>query len=622
MPQQFNTDYLRFDALSIKDKIKQKLSENANFTDHLFEDSNLTTLIDVFSYTFEVLMYYVNHGASEAIFQDAQLYENMNRIVKMLGYNPVGYTSAKTTVSLQTPNGIFTAASKILPKYTSLNTGLTDSLGKPVFYSTVDNYIIYDNMEANNTDKYEFYNGRWKVYDRTFTAAGTAFEEFTLDLINMEDSANPRYIAHPYVHVYVRRDTTYTFYSPISQGTLFGGSFSVAGPDDEVFELRLNENKKYTLKFGDGIHGSKLKENDEIFVVYLESNGPDGKIGAGIINSESEKLQYGIAGLSIDLVNKFLGITDTTSIYNTVITNDELQNVTAENINSSTVPIDIENTDTIRQNAPNWFRMNGRLITARDFEQYISTTYKNDIYDVHVMNNWEYLASFLEWLDKNGKLTEEIRKEYYPYADSCDFNNVYIWTKFKYDIDKYLIERDLLPRKVLTCEPIILDAFDLYLVPGYKYLNDDGTNRYSFTNWDPNIENWIEILKDKNSFVPIEKVKKDVVDTIREFFKPENIKLGVTLNVDDLTNRILSISGVQSIKTVFNKYGDPAYNAKYINGISFAGWTYKIIGGADITIYSSNIKIRDFQFPVLLDSDLENRIKITYESLGQPSVEY
>ena len=91
----FNQDYLKWDANTLKRVITRRLSENPIFTDQIFEDSNLTTLVDVFAYMYDVLTYYLNHGASESMFNDAQLFENLNRIVKMLGYNPTGYTASQ-----------------------------------------------------------------------------------------------------------------------------------------------------------------------------------------------------------------------------------------------------------------------------------------------------------------------------------------------------------------------------------------------------------------------------------------------------------------------------------------------------------------------------------------------
>lgn len=616
-----NTDYLRFDAYSIKNKIIQKLSDNSTFTDQIFEDSNLSTLIDVFAYMFEVLTYYTNHGSSEAIFTDATLYENMNRIVKMLGYNPVGYVGSKTNCSIiQTESSPVSSIfddnyrSKILPRYAYVNTGLTDSNGKPIYYSSVSDFTIQKSMPATSETTYTFYNGRWRLYDRTFMAAGNVNEEFLLDLIDLEKT----YVSHPYVHVYVKRNNAYYWFTPVAQGTLFGNGFSIVSPTDDVFELRINENKRYTIKFGDGIHGSKLEANDEIYIVYLESNGTDGKIGSGIINESSDKIKYGIAGLDQSFFNSFLNIDSSTG---TIISDGEAQRLYVKNINSSSVPASLETVDSIRKNAPDWFRMNGRLISAQDFKQYVLSTYASDIYDCYVMNNWEYMASFQNWLNTYSALTIEIKKNDYMYADSCDFNNVYVWTKFKYAVDKWSIEQDMIPRKVLTCEPVILDAFDVSFIPCYKNTDSNGVNKYLLDNWDPNMENWIEILKDKNSFVPAEKIKKAAIDTIKNYFKAENQYLGTTVDFDALYASLMAINGVKSVKMAYRVTGAADNTTQYFNGISFAVWTKKIINGADLTIVSSNKKLEDFQFPVLVD-DLDTRIKLTYDSIGQRSVEY
>ena len=68
-----------------------------------------------------------------------------------------------------------------------------------------------------------------------------------------------------------------------------------------------------------------------------------------------------------------------------------LQYVTATNLEPSTTVSDMEDVESIRENAPNWFRMGSRLITSQDFRQYIMANYNSEIYDILVMNNWEYM---------------------------------------------------------------------------------------------------------------------------------------------------------------------------------------------------------------------------------------
>jgi hypothetical protein len=521
----FNTDYLQISAENMKELIKRNLSENENFTDHLFEDSNLTTLIDVFSFMFESLIYYVNHGASESIFIDSRVYENMNRIVKMLGYNPLGILTPNIEVLYvsRDQEEDLGFVQKIIPKYTSVDTGLTDRFGNQIYYSTVDdrfiNPILSNSIrimpETSDTTS-TLYNGKWRVYDQTFFADGIPYEEFTLDLIDMEDQTkdNYRLIAHPFVHVYIKRfnsdidEFEYLYFSPLEQGTLFGTEISTISGDEDVFELRLNERKRYTLKFGDGIHGSKLLPEDEIFVVYLQSNGVDGKIGSTVLTDSISPgaITTGISGLDNETYLNFIGLSS-----DDIISSDDLQKLFIKGSAASSDFENFEDIDSIRDNAPNWFKSNGRLVTAADFRNFIISRYKNSVIDSKVMNNWSYLAEFLGYLDRYNKLTlTNARKENFPFSDSCDFNNVYIWSKYRTDgFCTRTIERSMQSSKTLTVEPILLKALDVNFIPAVniRYDSNDtlpsgksiGDLRYDIDNWDTNVENFIEIVRDKNA---------------------------------------------------------------------------------------------------------------------------
>jgi hypothetical protein len=65
-----NTDFLRFSAYSIKDLITRKLAQDSNFTDQVYEGSNLAILIDIFSYMAQCLLYSLNNAAAESMFSD------------------------------------------------------------------------------------------------------------------------------------------------------------------------------------------------------------------------------------------------------------------------------------------------------------------------------------------------------------------------------------------------------------------------------------------------------------------------------------------------------------------------------------------------------------------------
>lgn len=617
-------DYLKFDAATMKNALIRKLSENSKFTDQLFDDSNLSIIIETFSYMFEVMMYYANHGASEAMFTDSLLYENMNRIVKMLGYNPKGYGSSSLEVLLASKseynesNPMFESSNKVLPKYSYVDIGTTDSNGSPICFSTIQNTFIDNFIPTSNNDKVTMVNGKWKIYSQKFIAAGVPLEEFTLNNIDIsENSTNRKYIAHPYIDTYINRNGTYYTMTAVSDGTIFGKN-SVTGPKDLIFELRLNENQKYVMKFGDGIHGAKLEPNDEITVVYLESNGPSGKIGANIIN-ESIPFKY-IAELSepnSELLQMMGLQADSILTNGTEDPNDnELSKLYAYNIYASSEPTEIESVEDIRANAPTYYRTGGRLVTAEDFKDFMLSNFRNDVYDVVVMNNWEYMAKFQYWLSKFGRLNQEIRSASYLYSDSCDFNNVYIWTRFKNKLDQAYIESVISPKKVLTCEPIILESIARKF---YPCANPEAT----FANYVPNSdEHWIEIIKDESSYVTVDKLKKNVSQIIRDFFDSNNVKIGGNFNLNALYNSILNVNGVKSVKTAYLKSGDQPYQTVYYNGMKFASWTDDLISGDDFEIVNGMISLETFQHPELYDIAIESKIKVVVDTFGRVSMEY
>lgn len=625
------TDYLRFSANSIKQLIKNKLNEDGTFSDQAFEDSNLSTMIDLFSYMFSVLMFYLNTSATESIFTDAQLYENINRIVKMLGYNPIGFipSTVPTIVSLKTSQSFSSSGQKTIPKYSTYTTNLVDSNGNPIRYTFIKDFVI--NAKTTNSIETDsnpiLYNGTWKLYDTVFTSTGVPFETFTLDNLNLEvGDENRIYISHKHIDVIVEHaDGTFSQWN--SSTNLYNSSAK-----DENFELRLNENYKYTLKFGDNINGKKLTEEDKIYVIYLKTNGPDGKIGSNVIDGTAN-LEVRIDGLTeLFIKDNILEVNGDgqdyitfgigTVGYDTPVSSTELRKIKLVNNVASSLIAEIEGVDEIRENASNWFRMGSRLITNQDFRQYILATYSTDVYDVKIMNNWEYMTSFQKWLQDYGKLSVDIRFFDYAFSDSCDFNNIYIWLKGYNKTDPLSVDRkreievDVNRLKCLTSEVSFFDPLLVNLTPWL------GGN-YNIFNWDPNNENKIELIRDRNTFITVERIKQRALNVIRNFFSLENNKLGQSININNLYSSLMAIDGVKEVRTSYLPNGAPSSQTQYFDGLSFGIWTPHILKGADIQKISGSYKIKDFQFPNLLDSNaLGNRVSVIADSFSIPEVEY
>lgn len=98
----------------------------------MYEGSNLAILIDLCSYLFQGLTYCINSAASESMFSDTQVYKNISRLVKLIGYNPKGFTPSACEFTFNAPVDY---DDYMVPQYTAIDTGKMDSYGNKVYYS-------------------------------------------------------------------------------------------------------------------------------------------------------------------------------------------------------------------------------------------------------------------------------------------------------------------------------------------------------------------------------------------------------------------------------------------------------------------------------------------------------
>ena len=76
-----NTDFLKYDAASIRELLRRKLLESGAYTDQIYPGSDISILIDLMSWMFNVFTYMLNENASDVLFADSNVYENLNKMV-------------------------------------------------------------------------------------------------------------------------------------------------------------------------------------------------------------------------------------------------------------------------------------------------------------------------------------------------------------------------------------------------------------------------------------------------------------------------------------------------------------------------------------------------------------
>lgn len=595
------TDFLRFSAYSMKDLITRKLSQDSKFTDQIYEGSNLAILIDLVSYMYQCLVYQLNNAASESMFADTQIFTNINRLVKLLGYNVKGCSPASVNVKIIPKDQSQGFLGMIIPAYSRLHTNMTDRNGRQICFSTTakdgqgyekSSSTTADRADDDPTKVLALYNGVWNMYSKTLVASGEENETFVLEgIMSNSSAAKPSYVATNFIDVYVKpaggkwekwkNDPNGVFINQKNDDSIFNDQFvSMYTSKAMVYTAYLNENKTYEIKFGDGVVGKKLQRGDLIRVFYLDTNGPDGEIDLTDVDRFNDlKLQHDrfmFPGLSEEDYKQIFGL-ENDSI--NLLTQRKYTLNTAGYQTGTFVPE--ENVSKIRYNAPEWFKTGSRLVTRSDYEYYIkNVVYVRDsipgivVQDVKCMNNVEYMSTFYKWLYLHGKnyhgdgryyfnQTKFWNRGEFKLADPADANNIYVWikstatstTQESYEITdtEIFLNEKLAPVKSMTAEiqvlkPVLVD-FDVCANTD----EDDVKARYIQDSevFDSSLESYIEVTLDNEKILAAESIRQQVYDVIAGYFSVQNCVLGQVVQTASMLDEIYGIGGVKNVRTVF-----------------------------------------------------------------------
>lgn len=556
----------------------------------------------------------------------------MNKIVKLLTYNPKAYTTSSVEFSIscildeETNNDIFCT----IPKFCSIDIGKTDANGNSIKYSFIEDFTfkINNGSIVGLKNGPILYNGEFVRYTFDNTSENIPYETFIMSNISPEGEI-PVLIDNDTIHVYIEKVDESTGETVYTEVNIVNNLVLDSSADDLSCEVRVNEDKELIVKFGDDIHGKKLDLGTKIHVIYLQSNGQDGKLDSNEASVNQIKLSIKNINSQTELINMcYSGIETFILNYNTLFVKNMLpltsiSNVSLINLTESSDVKDYEDVSEIKEHAPSMFRLGNRLVTSSDFKTYILNNFSNRVEDVYVCNNNEYCTNFYWWLDKFNSFNANIRLLNYEYANACDFNNVYLWLKpiknrTLLDSDKKIIIKKCNERKVLTSNLVPCNAIETYFVPFVKPIGDEIFNindQTIDTHFTPPVR---ILIKKGKTYLSDEKIKNNVVSMIIDYFDKRNV-LGATINLSELYQQIMSLGYIDSIKTIYfneNSTNTKTENIAYCEGLSFAKFTQSIINNVDFEHFTQYYTLEKFQYPTLLNSsNLFNLINVTSENI-------
>jgi len=531
------------------------------------------------------------------MFSQATIYENMNKIVKMIGYKPTGKQTSLCPIEV-TATASLTPGNYSIRKYSYFlldniqYTFIDDTSFEKV--TTSDEYI--DSI-SNNTILYQGKVGEYPIY----TAEGVEYETLPVVVDNLVDSRDTRFISNGTISVYVKEIETGVWYEYEVVDSLF-----ITESNTRVVDLRLNENGHYEIKFGNGVFGKSLVAGDQVAVYYILSDGEKGQISKNTINGNK---------IFLFNSNRFNQIYDDITISNTSqITSDQSPFLIFKNPANSTLMRGAEGVDQIRENSPVFLSSQLRLVTENDYEKFLLKSIPNVLNDVKVVNNQLFIDEYIQYfydicVDPN-KVNRVILNQV-NFADSCDFNNINIFAvpSFTNRIDeqypeflsnsfKNLIKDITRDKKIISNEVVPRDP--IYSALDFGFTNKQATKDvYSKTK--------LVITRERGDKTNKETIKRRVVDVILDYFDPSNVKLGQKIDISTLTSKILSLESIRKIKTT---------NIEELidfSGLSFVIWN-PMFDGVDEAIINQTTTLPYFKFPYIFrPNTLINRIEVIDE---------
>lgn len=592
--------YVAFDAISLKDLIIERMNQQQVFTDQNYEGSNLSAIIDIVAYSYHVLIYYLNKNSSESNFSQAELYENINQIVKSIDYNPTGPQTSNLSFEA-TANANLEPKLYTIPRYSYFTfSGTSFSFTEDVsFQKTLNGIEALTNLQNNIL----LYNGQYVEFP-VFEAIGENNEVATLAATDLTDNF---FIDNNSIDVYVKPVGLNSKWEKWSRSA----SLYLETGSAKKYSVRYNEENRYEIKFGNNVNGKRLNQGDLVQIYYLKSDGTQGQVSKGTLNNQQ---LYFYNTTSFNTI-----LSDTSSQGTNFITPAESANVTFSNLNSSTLFKQKESVQEIKQNAPNLFNSQYRLVTTDDYRNYIRKNFGNWIKSVEVVNNFDYTSIYQQYFfnigldrpnDDSRVLFNQIN-----FSDSCDFNNVYVFavpnkilessldmrTNYLSVAQKNAINILLSDIKSATTELVVTDPVYMELNLGVTQSSED----FVFAN-DAGEESYLYVEVDKNSRRDLSSVKNEVASIFLNYFNNNNLELGQIISLKDLSQFILNVDGVINFSTrrntssgtiISNLLQLVIYNPVYVS--------------SDYNFTEQDIDLQFFQFPYFKNlSTISERIEV------------
>ncbi len=299
-------EYTTRDFTTLRDKLTTYLRVRfPTASNALFEDDVLQVLLELVTYCGDQLAFYTDMAVNECLWDTVGQRANIIALAKLLGYDPLGISSAEVTLSCTTE--AYTGSLSIA-KGTLVRTSQSN-----IDFEVAENYVF------NGDTAFEIAAVQGKTRTDVFYSDGQTGQLFK----SMFDSVSSSVV--PVVTV---------------DGTVWTRvKFLWDQVTGNYYELTYTEDSRIQVIFGDGVHGNIPPSSSEINIVYMTADGAPGNLPIGSISSTIGAMADGAP-------------------WDVLVTNEE----------PSSGGSPAETVDEIRVNAPIAFQSLGNITTEKDLK--------------------------------------------------------------------------------------------------------------------------------------------------------------------------------------------------------------------------------------------------------------
>lgn len=524
-------DYANLDFLTIKQALLDFIESQFPDDKVDFVESNLSImLLELWAWVGDLLAFTINMSANECFLATARQRQNVVNLVKLISYVPRPPSAASVELNIFTQTGGF-------PDDATIPAGTAITVNELTF-ELLTAFVIPAGTEAMGPGEAlpgpTFSEG--KSFSDDFTGDGAPFQTYILNNA-------------PVIRDSIQVTVNAIIWNQV-EALVFAG-------DTDSFSVSFDGDNRPTIRFGDGLTGRKPNNGDAIDVSYRVGGGKEGNIGVGLVNTQ----------------------VTATSISGNV-------QVSLTNTVGGSGGDDEETIDSIKFNAPRFFRTHGNAITKEDYDTLASQ------FTDPALGSIAKAVAFPRFGQTNSSANEV---------------DVFVWTKGPGDVfttPAQALKESLLAflneRKVIVVDIFINDGL----------IKDIDIDIVIFVSL--NIRSAQDIVD-------------EVEEKVRAFFNRDELTPSTTFFVSEIFEIVMAVQGV--LQTNINEPGTPVQKTGDVVSSFVVGLTTNITGNnflpavptlnefANGTINFTSGNLSGQSFPIIKNDGVD---QITIDGIIQP----